>query len=479
MSSSSSNFAYVPLTLFDNVTQLGSIANTWIVEGLVDVEKIRQTLDRLISKWPLLAGRVESAGTNRWQVRVPLGDLPQGYEAYGLTSTKSTLPLSHYTKIPIPPITEYLPEHLWFPPERKKATGMGLRDYASKDITLTHWHVTHFAGLDEGKDYSCIGVHWTHGVFDGIGFSLVLRAFEAELAGKPWDVPPLPTPGPNKNLLQTLIDREIERANAAGRKIEEERPLSYSSIGVGGLISYLGRQAAQKVYPGANDWNLIVPFTVHDQLTADIRREVEAAGLTDARPTSGDVIFAWLLQSVYIDEGNPTQTVGLNNLASFRGEWNGELALYPHNAYATVSYPILTVGEISSLPLHKLAYKLAQSRVHGSRKDEAVVFYKISEDAGKKAIIGAVKPEDDRTNETATMSNMSMARIAYLDWSAAGGGKTLTHYKIFVDALHVLDVYNNNGRLENGDLMLSCFVTAPKGRKVQEGFTKLLEKYKR
>ena len=46
-------------------------------------------------------------------------------------------------------------------------------------------------------------------------------------------------------------------------------------------------------------------------------------------------------------------------------------------------------------------------------------------------------------------------------------------------ALHVLDVYNNNGRLENGDLMLSCFVTAPKGRKVQEGFTKLLEKYRR
>ena len=32
----------------------------WLIEGLLDVQKLRAALDRLVSKWPMLAGRLES-----------------------------------------------------------------------------------------------------------------------------------------------------------------------------------------------------------------------------------------------------------------------------------------------------------------------------------------------------------------------------------------------------------------------------------
>ena len=32
----------------------------WLIEGLLDVQKLKAALDRLVSKWPMLAGRLES-----------------------------------------------------------------------------------------------------------------------------------------------------------------------------------------------------------------------------------------------------------------------------------------------------------------------------------------------------------------------------------------------------------------------------------
>ena len=46
-----------------------NIVAGWLIEGLLDVQKLGAALDRLVSKWPMLAGRLESA--NPVYVRTP------------------------------------------------------------------------------------------------------------------------------------------------------------------------------------------------------------------------------------------------------------------------------------------------------------------------------------------------------------------------------------------------------------------------
>ena len=53
-----------PLTLFDDMsTELG-LTMGWLVEGIVDLGLISAALDRLMVKWPTLAGRLESVSDN-------------------------------------------------------------------------------------------------------------------------------------------------------------------------------------------------------------------------------------------------------------------------------------------------------------------------------------------------------------------------------------------------------------------------------
>lgn len=53
-----------PLTLFDDIsTELG-LTIGWLVEGIVDLKLVSAALDRLLVKWPALAGRLESVSNN-------------------------------------------------------------------------------------------------------------------------------------------------------------------------------------------------------------------------------------------------------------------------------------------------------------------------------------------------------------------------------------------------------------------------------
>jgi hypothetical protein len=59
---SSSSVAYYPLTLCDDMSQGSNLVKAWIVEGLLDIEKVTSALDRVVAKWPMLAGRMEVTG---------------------------------------------------------------------------------------------------------------------------------------------------------------------------------------------------------------------------------------------------------------------------------------------------------------------------------------------------------------------------------------------------------------------------------
>lgn len=57
-------YGIYPLTLFDDMSTESCIIMGWLVEGILDLNLLAAALDRLLSKWPSLAGRFEpTAGT--------------------------------------------------------------------------------------------------------------------------------------------------------------------------------------------------------------------------------------------------------------------------------------------------------------------------------------------------------------------------------------------------------------------------------
>ena len=59
MSAAKHEFAYYPLTHFDFVWSTVGHTVGWLVEGILDKEKLDSALHRIVEKWPLLVGRIE------------------------------------------------------------------------------------------------------------------------------------------------------------------------------------------------------------------------------------------------------------------------------------------------------------------------------------------------------------------------------------------------------------------------------------
>lgn len=55
-------YADCPLTLFDGSNQGVGIVLGWLIEGLLDLQKVDHALSGLVTKWPMLSGRLQSTG---------------------------------------------------------------------------------------------------------------------------------------------------------------------------------------------------------------------------------------------------------------------------------------------------------------------------------------------------------------------------------------------------------------------------------
>jgi hypothetical protein len=162
-------------------------------------------------------------------------------------------------------------------------------------------------------------------------------------------------------------------------------------------------------------------------------------------------------------------------MASLRSEWQGELALYPHNCITCLPYPTLTCKEINTLPLHEISHRLAQAR-SGSRIVDMIASYKCYQEAEKRTI-AVTFPRHQKANEHMTMSNVSVARICDLDWKAAGGKRVVTHYKMFANPFQVVNILGINGRLDNGDLVLNAELNQRRAQRLEEELKKLVEMF--
>lgn len=162
--------------------------------------------------------------------------------------------------------------------------------WITKKIPLTLWNLTYFTQGD--CQYTCIGLTFPHGIFDGMGIASVIHALEAESLNKRWAIPPPLNAGHNDNPLQIFLERDLSES-------EHALPDEYRSVSVFGLwliIMYIFWHFWQEKWHGAHSRLILLPTSIYEKLVIDARDALAREGKTSLRLSTGDVLTAWLFK---------------------------------------------------------------------------------------------------------------------------------------------------------------------------------------
>ncbi|KAG7096563.1 hypothetical protein E1B28_003985 [Marasmius oreades] len=460
--------ALYPLTPFDRLFERSTFVTGWLLEGKLDEQVLSDAIQKVTEKWRMLAGRVvsreEGEGTS-WYLKIPLGPLPPTYATYKITTTSSPNPLSFYN-ITLPlqhGINNSLPYTLFLhadTPRHYKAWAEG------GGVPLTCWHLTYF---NEG--YTCLGFARSHGVFDGVGAVQVVNAVVDELAGNEteWTPPPLPLPGMVENPVQRALE-EISAQNPGEDGFPLKSPL-YSAMGVTGALGMAAWHLRERYWRNAVPRCLVIPDRVVTSLVRGVRQRVleerGRVGLGTEEVSTGDVLVAWLMKTIYSRGTNPHTTVHCSNLASFRSLLGSdkEILKYPHNAWTPLPYPPYSVEDLNSLPLHELSRRLAEARHSFDKVHVACAYNTLRKHP-------LAMPVHETADESFLVSNVSASRILEADW----GMKTICGYRYSLtpNALLLTNSAYVSGRLPNGSHLIEVTVSEERIKLVKEEVNRLI-----
>ena len=178
---------------------------------------------------------------------------------------------------------------------------------------------------------------------------------------------------------------------------------------------------------------------------------------------------------MYSDNTSKSKKVQLSNQASFRKFFPQDLIHYAHNCFVPLPTPLLSVEEIRSTPVHKLAYNFAIAR--GSLSiSEPVSVYRDIFPAYKPSNTKAILHSDRLSDEAVFITNISSSRTVDIDWTTVGGGKTIGAYMVVVAyPLFVSNVVCITGRLADGSTLLNVVLNREKMRVISEEVQRILE----
>ncbi|KAI5823505.1 hypothetical protein K523DRAFT_421435 [Schizophyllum commune Tattone D] len=175
----------VPLRPLDiNGPDLSGITMGYVLRPGINEDALRSALFRVVDRWRLLAGHpVWDDAAQNWYISIPspAHPLPTSPPPFHFTVSHVAGPLLHVqpvhdasaTLLQSPPIAHFRhPDTVW-----------AIRDVAARRFPFLAVHITHF------DDYDCVGVNVPHALFDAVGLGQVLRAIDAEMHGKEWEVP--------------------------------------------------------------------------------------------------------------------------------------------------------------------------------------------------------------------------------------------------------------------------------------------------
>ncbi|TFK62283.1 hypothetical protein BDN72DRAFT_827611 [Pluteus cervinus] len=490
--------ALFPLTLLD-ISPAGIGVNfTWLVRGRLDTELIQASIGRVTNKWRLLAGRVEFAKNEfpyPLQLRIPLApELDESkYKTFAFTETTSTVPLTQYVPLPIPTIHPALPHHLTCHQHTPKSA----QEWIKRSLPLLWWHVTHFpsslGGVGIKDDYTCIGISFPHGVFDGMGCVLILRALQAEMYQRDWDVPPPLQEGLNANPLLEIIEARTKELESGSEKGDGLNSMPYAFFENGGIwqvIRFVWRQFWQERWYGATKKTLVLPACTVKDLVDEVKEELQNEGIT-TRITTGDVIAAWLYKACYLpsiySDGTPGHSsTFLSNIGQLRAiiAPNDDLKHYLHNCFLPLPYPVLTVTELQATPIYRLVCTLAQAR-ESRTPEESIRAYAFLQDSYSKIKPAAVWYRPPGVDEEFILSNMTVFKLEEVDWGMVGGKETICIYRSLLSPAPIdfSDQGTVNGWIQgpsgsgDGKLVIELFLNRARWERL-EGWIANLEKQK-
>lgn len=481
-------FAFYPLTQFDRVFERSAFVTGWLVDGTLDLGRLSEALTRVTEKWRMLAGRLNSFqdesqvfyfGSDvpdtdqifqqhiEWRLKVPLGRLKTNYQTFSLTSTQSEVPITDYIPLPLPLDSPSLPPKLF-------AHSTIPRQYTAwetGDHPLTWWHVTHFPASSNGKTHTCIGFSRCHGVFDGIGAARIVEALVAELNGDTWVVPEPLKPGLNEN----VVERVLQPAMAERMERQKEywdRDSVFTVLTPGQLLRFCAGHMYQKLWGGADRRIIVLPQPALQCLVNSVR---SATPTNKLHVSTGDILTAWFLkvsflcreyesrltircQTIYSQGSPPATVVHCSNIASFRpllSQLIGDIENYPHNAWAALPYPLMSVEDLNKISIGNLSQRLAQGRSCFSFSEIISAYTRLKTSPGTLPM-----PTHPNAEETFLVSNVSASRILEADWTGANGGRTVCSYRYSLtpNGLLLTNTLYISGRLEEG-LVLDVTLT--------------------
>ncbi|KIK65743.1 hypothetical protein GYMLUDRAFT_240221 [Collybiopsis luxurians FD-317 M1] len=473
--SSSSEQAIIPLTVFDRVFERSAFVTGWLVEGTVDVNAVSAALKRVTNKWRLLAGRLDSVvegKSTKWQIKVPLGNLAPDYPTFSLTTSTSSVPITDYIPIPIPYSSPSLPHSLFIHPDTP-------RQYAawkSKDYPLTCWHITHFPPLREtGISYSCIGFARCHGFFDGVGAAMIVKALISELTGQTWPVPPLPPPGLNVNPMEDLL----HRVASDYQDNQELRDASgYTNVGVFGALKLAALHTRERWWNNAERRIFIIPAPVVSQFLDEIRSNFlsELGRSSESNHiSSGDILVAWLMKTIYAQGTADSTTVHCTNFASFRhvlAPSDDRILQYPHNAFIPLPYPVYSVHDLKANPISEITRQMSAARQTLSTQHVVGGYLQMVDNP-------LSIPAHPTAQEAFLLSNVSASRILEADWTTVGGTKTLCGYRYSMTPTQLIltnSVYIS-GRLADGSIVLDTTLNENRRELLQSEISHMIAEY--
>ncbi|TFK28628.1 hypothetical protein FA15DRAFT_753319 [Coprinopsis marcescibilis] len=445
--------AIYPLTAIDKLCEAAGWTTAWLVEGTVDAAALEVALRNLTEKWRTLAGRVFSKKDGKqvnWFLRIPLGPLPPDYRTFALTTSTSEVPLSTYVTVPIPQSSTSPPIGVCVDASTPPTNAL----WEKKDHPLTCFHLTYFPeSTNNGQSYTVIGFTRSHGIFDGTGAAMIVNALVSEMQGKEWVPPPLPTEGLHVNPVEEVLEEELARNPQAYR----DDCKSYILGGLWAIITFMLFTLKEMWWKKADRRIILLPKKAFNYLVDSVR----LSSMDDkriARLSSGDILAAWIIKTIYSSGVSPNTKTHCTNVASIRALIGSgcelpkaeELLRYPFNAFVPLPYPVLTVGEVASLPLRELASLLAESRLGMSKQYVTSAYKLLKKPSGVKLL------RHPSASEEVTISNVSASRILEADWAPVGGKRTLCGYRYNVGELNL--VFSNAvyiaGRLSDGTVVL-------------------------
>ncbi|KIK51143.1 hypothetical protein GYMLUDRAFT_181795 [Collybiopsis luxurians FD-317 M1] len=453
MSSVPEPTASVELSIFDALSASVTFGTGWLVEGEINVQALEQALSRVIDRWRLFAGRLQRQ-SDVWIVKIPLGPLPADYLTYSISTSHSEKPLSSFVSLPLVASSPVLEPSLYMPSSLPTSN----EEYERRSHPLVSFHIVRFAPETTTMiHYECLGLVLPHGVVDGIGAAYLCEAIVAELNGVEWEVPPLPKEGIHKSSAHSILESESFTRLIAPPKVDpetvQEMPISGKEI-----MERKGRI-------------LIILPNIAKSLVEQVRKEAQSPN----HITTGDVLSAWVVKTLYQNDLSTSKSVMVQSLASFRHLFRSFPELKsigsPHNYLALLPVPLLPVSYIQRVTVAELARMFSRSRNAFCEYDVSL-FY--------KQLTGSLPfptGDDDANVVPLVISNASKWRLIEMDWSKIGVKETICAYRM----LHEYDKAGKDavqmiGRLPNGSIVLDTILSDESIAKLEEGLEKIKER---